>query len=135
MSSLNEVLQLLEIDEFADPSGYALRMNGKRIFINKWDTGTSFVKEIGQELLWKIIYLLKSIPGVDSSTSIEDFLLIKYIAPYVIRINFPPTSTDYYVDIYKIGTLPFLHPRLVELWEEKSAYYWLRDFINELSPA
>jgi hypothetical protein len=135
MSSLNEVLQLLQIDDFADPNGYALRMNGKRVFINKWDTGTSFVKEISQEMLWTIISLLKDTPGVVSPTSIEDFLMIKYIAPYVIRINFPPTSTDYYIDIYKIGALPALNPRISELWEEKAAYYWLRDFVNELSHA
>jgi hypothetical protein len=135
MSSLDEVLQLLQIDDFADSNGYALRMNGKRVFINKWDTGTIFVKEVSQEMLWKIVSLLKNTHGLVSPASIEDFLLIKYVAPYMIRINFPPTSKDYYIDIYKIGSLPSLNARISELWEEKAAYYWLRDFVNELSYA
>jgi hypothetical protein len=99
---------------------------------NKWDTGTSFLKEIKQEMLWRIIGVLKSEPGVLSSKSIQDFLMIKYIKPYIIRINFPPTSSDYYVDIYKIGTPDQLDLRISELWQDKAAYYWLRDFINEI---
>lgn len=132
MNSLHEVDQLLDLDGFKDSNKYALRLNGKRVFMNKWDTGTSFVKEIKQEMLWKIITLLKNGTGLVSSKSIEDFQLIKYIEPYVIRINFPPTSSDYYVDIYKIGTPDQLDPRISELWEEKSAYFWLRDFIMEI---
>lgn len=132
MNSLHEVDQLLDLDGFKDSNKYALRLNGKRVFVNKWDTGTSFVKEIKQEMLWKIITLLKNGTGLVSSKSIEDFQLIKYIEPYVIRINFPPTSSDYYIDIYKIGTPDQLDPRISELWEEKSAYFWLRDFIMEI---
>jgi len=132
MNSLHEVDQLLDLDGFKDPNKYALRLNGKRVFVNKWDTGTSFVKEINQEMLWRIITLLQNGTGLVSSKSIEDFQLIKYIEPYVIRINFPPTSSDYYVDIYKIGTPDQLVPRISELWEEKSAYFWLRDFIMEI---
>ena len=132
MNSLHEVDQLLDLDGFKDSNKYALRLNGKRVFVNKWDTGTSFVKEIKQEMLWKIITLLQNGTGLVSSKSIEDFQLIKYIEPYVIRINFPPTSSDYYIDIYKIGTPDQLVPRISELWEEKSAYFWLRDFIMEI---
>jgi hypothetical protein len=86
-------------------------------------------------MLWKIVSLLKNIPGVVSPTSIEDFLLIKYIEPYMIRINFPPTSKDYYIDIYKIGSFPSPNARISELWKEKSADYWLRDFVDELNYA
>ncbi|MEX2461130.1 MAG: hypothetical protein WD469_07480 [Paenibacillaceae bacterium] len=132
MSSLDEVVQLLNVDSFKDTNGYALRLNGKRIFVNKWNTGTSFIKEIKQEMLWQIIAWLKAEPGLVSSKSIEDFQLIKYIEPYVIRINFPPTFNDYYVDIYKIGTASQLDPRIPELWADKTAYYWLRDFIDEI---
>jgi hypothetical protein len=132
MNASHEVIQLLDIDDFKEPNGYALRLNGKRVFVNKWDTGTSFVKEIKQEILWRIVALLKSEPGLVSSKSIEDFLLIKYIEPYVIRINFPPTASDYYVDIYKIGTSAQRDLRIPELWEDKSTYFWLRDFIAEL---
>jgi hypothetical protein len=132
MSPIKEVIQLLNLDSFDDPNGYALRLNGKRVFVNKWDTGTSFLKEIKQEMLWQIIGILKSAPGVVSSNSFEDFLMIKYIKPYIIRINFPPTSRDYYIDIYKIGNPDQLDLRFSELWNDKAAYYWLRDFINEI---
>jgi hypothetical protein len=132
MKSLYELDLLLNMDGFKDPNEYALRLNGKRVFVNRWDTGTSFVKEIKQELLWQIIALLKNDSGLVSSKSIEDFQLIKYIEPYAIRINFPPTSNDYYIDIYKIGSPAQLDPRISELWEEKSAYFWLRDFIDEI---
>jgi hypothetical protein len=132
MSPLQEIIQLLNLDSFEDPNGYALRLNGKRVFVNKWDTGTSFLKEIKQEMLWQIIGVLKNEPGVISSKSIDDFLMIKYIKPYIIRINFPPTSSDYYVDIYRIGTPDQLDLRISELWQDKAAYYWLRDFINEI---
>ena len=133
MSPLQEALQLLELENFEDPNVYALRLNGKRVFVNKWDTGTSFLKEIKQEMLWQVVGVLKSEPGELSSNSIEDFLMIKYIKPYIIRINFPPTSSDYYIDIYKIGVLDQLDIKITQLWEEKSAYYWLRDFINEIN--
>jgi hypothetical protein len=133
MSPLQDAIQLLELDSFEDPNVYALRLNGKRVFVNKWNTGTSFLKEIKQEMLWQFVGVLKSEPGVLSSISIEDFLMIKYIKPYIIRINFPPTSSDYYVDIYKIGTPEQLDLKISQLWEEKAAYYWLRDFINEIA--
>ncbi|QGQ98622.1 hypothetical protein EHS13_28945 [Paenibacillus psychroresistens] len=133
MNPLQEALQILEIDHFENPNVYALRLNGKRVFVNKWDTGTSFLKEIKQEMLWQFVGLLKSEPGVLSSISIEDFLMVKYIKPYIIRINFPPTSSDYYVDIYKIGSPDKLDNNILQLWEDKSAYYWLRDFINEIT--
>jgi len=132
MKSLHELDLFLNMDGFKDPNEYALRLNGKRVFVNRWDTGTSFFKEIQQEVLWQIIAVLKNGAGVVSSKSIEDFQLIKYIEPYAIRINFPPTSSDYYIDIYKIGTTAKLEPRISELWEEKSAYFWLRDFIAEI---
>jgi hypothetical protein len=51
----------------------------------------------------------------------------------MIRINFPPTAKDYYIDIYKIGSLPSLDARICGLWEAKTSYYWLRDFIKELN--
>lgn len=132
MNSLHEVDQLLNRNGFQDPNEYALRFNGKRVFVNKWDTGTSFVKEITQEMLWQIVALLKNDAGLVSTKSIEGFQLIKYIEPYAIRINFPPTSHDYYIDIYNIGSPAQLNPRISELWQDKSAYFWLRDFIDEI---
>jgi hypothetical protein len=133
MSPLQTAIRLLELDSFEDPNVYALRLNGKRIFVNKWDTGTSFLKEIKQETLWQFVGVLKNEPGVLSSISIEEFLMIKYINPYIIRINFPPTSSDYYVDIYRIGTPDQPDHNIYQLWEDKASYYWLRDFINEIA--
>jgi hypothetical protein len=132
MSPLQEVIQLLKLDNLDDPNEYAIRLNGKRVFVNKWDMGTSFLKEINQEELWQIVGILKIESGRLSSNSIEDFLMIKYIKPYVVRINFPPTSSDYYIDIYKIGLEPSINARISGLWEGKTAYNWLRDFLMEL---
>jgi hypothetical protein len=101
--------------------------------LNKWDTGTVFIKEISQESLWQIIALLKAASGELSSMNIADFLLVKYIDPYVVRINFPPTSSDYYIDIYKIGSRPVIRDRVTELWQGKAAYRWLGEFLHELS--
>jgi hypothetical protein len=133
MSALQTAIRLLELDSFEDPNVYALRLNGKRIFVNKWDTGTSFLKEIKQETLWQFVGFLKNEPGVLSSISIEDFLMIKYIKPYIIRINFPPTSSDYYIDIYKIGSPDHPNYNIYQLWEDKASYFWLRDFISEIA--
>jgi hypothetical protein len=133
MKQFHKVFQVLNIVDFDHPDCYALRMNGKRIFLNKWETGTVFIKEINQESLWQIIALLKATSGELSSTSIADFLLVKYVDPYVVRINFPPTSSDYYIDIYKIGSKPILRNRVAELWQGKAAYRWLGEFLQELN--
>jgi hypothetical protein len=133
MMQFHKVFEVLNIAEFDHPDCYALRMNGRRVFLNKWETGTVFVKEISQESLWQIIALLKEAPGELSSMSITDFLLVKYVDPYVIRINFPPTSSNYYVDIYKIGSKPVIRDRVTELWQDKAAYRWLGEFVQELS--
>jgi hypothetical protein len=133
MKQFHKVFQVLNIVDFDHPDCYALRMNGKRIFLNKWETGTVFIKEINQESLWQIIALLKATSGELSSTSIADFLLVKYVDPYVVRINFPPTASDYYIDIYKIGSKPILRDRVAELWQGKAAYRWLGEFLQELN--
>jgi hypothetical protein len=133
MDPLKKVFHLLNITEFDVPHCYALRLNGKRVFSNKWETGSAYIKEINQETLWQIVGLLKLSQGINSANSIEDFMLVKYIEPYVIRINFPPTSTDYYIDIFKIGTQTVTWEKLSSLWENKSSFRWLRDFLQELN--
>lgn len=113
----------VNIPSLFDPNCYAIHFNGENIFAEKWDGlkdgGNSIVQKTDKEQIRKIATAIKSMEGLVIS---DEYILIKVVGEYIVRITYPPVAVEIYIDIYKTGPINIPWPSIAEIWKSRKAF-------------